>query len=195
MTPAALVCEKISPIEFRMGQEGARKMPTPPKALDNMAKKMSQAERQARADAEQDLMPDRSDIKLVPPSYIARGDAKALKYWNSILERMEGISLLDDLDAEVLGVYCSMLSRRDATQAMYKRLLKESKAKDLSPETLASIMGKLDSMLKQLQSQERTILQYADKLGLTPSGRVSLARKRSANVAVDSDPDADLYGN
>lgn len=170
-------------------------MPTPPKALDNMAKKLSQAERQARAEAERDLMPDRSDIKLVPPSYIARGDNKALKYWNSILERMEGISLLDDLDAEVLGVYCSMLSRRDATQAMYKRLLKESKAKDLSPETLASIMGKLDSMLKQLQSQERTILQYADKLGLTPSGRVSLARKRAANVTEDSDPDADLYGN
>lgn len=195
MTSAPFICEKISPIRFRNWQEEVRNMPTPPKALDNMSKKMSHAERQARADAEQDLVPERSSVNLEPPTYIQRGDAKALKYWCSILDRMEGISLLDDLDAEVLGVYCAMLSRRDATQAMYKRLLRESKAKGLSPEALASIMGKLDSMLKQLQSQERTILQYADKLGLTPSGRVSLARKRSANAAVDSDPDADLFGN
>lgn len=170
-------------------------MPTPAKPLDNMRKNMSQADRKAREDAEKSTVPDRPTVNLEPPSYIQRGDSTALKYWLSIMDRMDGISLLDDLDAEVLGVYCSMLSRRDATQAMYKRLLRKSKQKYLSPDALIAIMGKLDSMLKQLQSQERTILQYADKLGLTPSGRVSLARKRSANVAADADPDADLYGN
>ena len=169
-------------------------MPTPTKALDNMTKKMSQVERKTREDAEICLIPDRPTVDLKPPSYIQRGDAKALKYWNSIMSRMNGISLLDDLDAEVLGVYCSMLSRRDATHATYKRLLRESKQNALPPDALMAIMGKLGSILKQLQSQERIILQYADKLGLTPSGRISLARKQ-VNAAMETDPDADLFGN
>lgn len=108
---------------------------------------------------------------------------------------MEGISLLDDLDTEILAVYCSMLSRRDATQAMYAKLLADAEVAELDSEAIVAALGKMDGILQKLQGQERSILQYADKLGLTPAGRVSLARKRAAKVAADGGENDDLFGD
>jgi hypothetical protein len=45
----------------------------------------------------------------------------------------------------------------------------------------------------KLQTLERNLLTYADKLGLTPTGRVRLAQKRAE--AATFDPDGDLYGD
>ena len=48
----------------------------------------------------------------------------------------------------------------------------------------------------KMQPLERNILQYAEKLGLTPSGRVRLAQKRAQAAAeARTDPDSDLYGD
>lgn len=164
------------------------------KTLDAMSKNLTKAERAARAEAETAVMPDRPRVNLKAPAYV-RDDKAAAKYWRSILKRMEGISLLDDLDTEILAVYCSMLSRRDATQAMYARLLKESESAELDSETLVAALGKMDGLLVKLQGQERSILQYADKLGLTPSGRVALARKRAAKVGSEVGENDDLFGD
>lgn len=164
------------------------------KTLDSMSKNLTNAERQARADAEAEIMPERSVVKLTPPAYV-RNDKVAAKYWRAILKRMEGISLLDDLDTEILAVYCSMLSRRDATQAMYAKLLADAEVAELDSEAIVAALGKMDGILQKLQGQERSILQYADKLGLTPAGRVSLARKRAAKVAADGGENDDLFGD
>lgn len=164
------------------------------KPLDAMSKNLTKAERMARAEAEAAVMPDRSRVSLRAPAYV-RNDKAAAKYWRSILKRMEGISLLDDLDTEILAVYCSMLSRRDATQAMYARLLEQSESAELDSETVVAALGKMDGLLVKLQGQERSILQYADKMGLTPSGRVALARKRAAKVGSEVDEDNDLFGD
>lgn len=43
--------------------------------------------------------------------------------------------------------------------------------------------AKLDAVSGKMQSLERNILQYAEKLGLTPSGRVRLAQKRAQAAA------------
>lgn len=61
---------------------------------------------------------------------------------------------------------------------------------------MADAAAKLDAVSGKMQSLERNILQYAEKLGLTPSGRVRLAQKR-AQAAADAaaDPDGDLYGD
>lgn len=155
-------------------------MPTAPKISENMTKHMTKAERAARAEAETAVMPARSRVNLKAPAYV-RDDKAAMKYWRGILKRMEGISLLDDLDTEVLAVYCSMLSRRDATQAEYIRQL-EVDGEDAKG-TRAELAG-----------LERSILQYAERLGLTPSGRMRLARKR-AEAAANPDPDSDLFGD
>ena len=55
-------------------------------------------------------------------------------------------------------------------------------------------MSKLDTLTGKLQALERNLLQYAEKLGLTPSGRVRLAQKR-AQAAAEPEPDGDLFGD
>lgn len=169
-------------------------MPPKPKTQDAMTKHLTKEERSAQAAAEASTLPDRPQVTLKPPA-VLNGDTAARRYWKSIQERMEGISILDDLDAEILGVYCSMLSRRDTTQRVYTDLLKDSKSRELSVEERVELIGKLDGVLSKLQAHERTILQYADKLGLTPAGRVSLARKRAQQAAGEVEPDGDLFGD
>ena len=58
-------------------------------------------------------------------------------------------------------------------------------------------MGQIDAVSAKMTTLEKTILQYADKLGLTPSGRVRLAQRRAAAAAAAAamDPDGDLYGD
>ena len=168
-------------------------MPAKAKPLENQSKHLTKAEQKAREQAESDVMPVRPQLALKPPAYV-KTDSKAKRYWLEIVRRMEGVSILDALDGEVLAVYCTMLSRRDATHQMFTKLLKESQAKDIDPELQAAILGKMDSLMTKLQGQERSILQYADKLGLTPSGRVHLAQKRAAQAAGEVGDDDDLFG-
>jgi len=159
--------------------------------LVNQRKHLTDPERAARLEAEQETMPQRDTVTLVPPKYLTR-DRTALEYWKKTIERMNGISLLDDLDAEMLAVYCTMLSRRDAMNALCRKATSEIR-KAKTTEDKLEVMGKLDSLMGKLQKQEQNILQYADKLGLTPSGRVRLARKRAeARLVEDSD---DLFGD
>ena len=64
------------------------------------------------------------------------------------------------------------------------------------PEAVADAVSKLDTVSGKMQSLERNILQYAEKLGLTPSGRVRLAQKRAQAAAeARADPDGDLFGD
>lgn len=165
-------------------------MPKPAKTLDNMTKHLTKSEQSVRAEAESAVMPTRDKVKLRPPAYI-RSDKQAAKYWRVILGRMEGISLLDDLDTEILAVYCSMLSRRDAAQALLESMLTQAEEEGADEEMRMAILG----MMVKLQGQERAILQYAEKLGLTPSGRVHLARKRAARAAGESGDEDDLFGD
>ena len=85
-------------------------MPANVKVSDNQEKHRTRAEIQARQAAEAAVMPDRPAALKVPRSL--NKDPVAQRYWKSILERMEGLSILDDLDSEMLAIYCSALSRR-----------------------------------------------------------------------------------
>lgn len=169
-------------------------MPKKAKCLENTTKHLTKAEREAREAAESVTIPSREIVSLKAPSYV-KSDTAAKKYWDSILERMQGYAILDDLDAEVLGVYCSMLSRRDATDKLLAPLEKAVKKKDVETGDLLKLSAQIESLIGKLQGQERIILTYADKLGLTPAGRISLARKRTAQAGAEVDPDDDLYGD
>lgn len=165
-------------------------MPANSKPIANMSKNLTRAERAARAQAESELLPERS-VQLKAPAYV-NSDKTAKKYWRSIVKRIEGISLLDALDTEMLAVYCTMLSRRDAMNELCHQLMLIADDESLSQKERLESMDKLDSLVAKLQSHERTILQYAEKLGLTPSGRVRLAKKRAENIAGEED---DLFGD
>lgn len=166
-------------------------MPTKAKLTENMTKNLTAAERAAREAAEAAVVPRREAVNLEPPRNIASGNAGALKYWETILARLDGLELLDDLDTEVLALYCDMLARRDQTRALFKRLTKRSKSRDISTAELLEITDELGALNRQLQSHERLILQYADRLGLTPASRAGLARKKAEP---EDDPYADLFG-
>lgn len=169
-------------------------MPPRPKRIENMAKNLTLAEIAVRTDAEASALPAREALAIVPPPYVAKGDGVALRYWSQVLDRLAtaGVELLDDLDSETLGLYCSMLSRRDQTHKAFKRLAREAKKKNIDTSELLDLTKEMHTLDAQLRSQERLILQYADRLGLTPAGRAGLAKKRTAEA--ENDPDADLFG-
>lgn len=171
-------------------------MPTPPKALDNMSKNLTDEERQLREQAEQGVIPDRGrESRMERPALMTK-NAAAGRYWKKVLERMDGLVILDDLDSDALGVYCVMLARYETQCKVLAQAIRKLKDAKDDPEAVADAVSKLDAVSGKMQSLERNILQYAEKLGLTPSGRVRLAQKR-AQAAADAraDPDGDLFGD
>lgn len=171
-------------------------MPTPPKALDNMSKNLTDEERQLRQQAEEGVIPDRGRESRMEKPAIMTKSAAAGRYWKKVLDRMDGLVILDDLDSDALGVYCVMMARYETQCRLLASASKALKDAKSDPEAVADAVSKLDTVSGKMQSLERNILQYAEKLGLTPSGRVRLAQKR-AQAAADarSDPDGDLFGD
>ena len=106
-------------------------MPARVKSLENQSKHLTKLEQQVRAQAEAEL--SRPGARLKPPAGL-RGDKAAEKYWRAILKRMEDVELLDDLDSETLGIHCSMLSRRDAMDGLYRQLIAQSAGEGVGAE-------------------------------------------------------------
>ena len=159
-------------------------MPTPAKTLDAMSKNLTRDEKDARLEAEASVNPDRGEVVLKRPTWLT---GKGKRYWDSILARMAGTAILDDLDAEMLAIYCAQLQERDALQADLKKARSPGKGEE--PD-----MDLILSLTKQLNAKDAKIRDYASDLGCTPSGRVRLAQKRSA-AAWEADPDGDLFGD
>ena len=99
---------------------------------------------------------------------------------------MDGIGILDTLDANVLAIYCEKCARRDELQEFYRSL--RAKYQE-DPETATiKLMIKLDAEIK---GSEDAILTYASKLGLTPESRNRLAKRQAEQE--EYDPDDDLF--
>ena len=156
-------------------------MPTPAKTMDAMSKNLTRDEKDARLAAEGSVNPDRGEVVLKKPPWL-KGRGK--KYWDSILERMKGTAILDNLDVEMLAIYCSQLQERDALQA---DLEKARKADEPDMELILALT-------KQLNAKDSKIRDFASDLGCTPSGRVRLAQKRAAKAS-EVDVDGDLFGD
>lgn len=171
-------------------------MPTPPKALENMNKNLTGEERQLREQAEEGVIPDRGRKSRMEKPAIMTKNAAAGRYWKKVLERMDGLVILDDLDSDALGVYCVMMARYETQCRLLSMASKSLNDAGGDPEAVAEAVSKLDTISGKMQSLERNILQYADRLGLTPSGRVRLAQKRAQAAAeARADPDGDLFGD
>ena len=71
-------------------------MPTPVKALENMSKNLTDEERQLREQAEEGVIPDRGrESRMEEPAIMTKNPA-ARRYWRKVLERMEGLVILDE---------------------------------------------------------------------------------------------------
>lgn len=156
-------------------------MPTLTKSSDAMSKHLTKEEMEARHAAESSVNPDRGTVTLKKPPWLT---GKGKTYWDSILDRMADTAILDDLDTEMLAIYCAQLQERDALQADLKKARKGDE-----PD-----MDLVLSLTKQLNAKDSKIREFASELGCTPSGRVRLAQKRAAKLA-EADVDGDLFGD
>lgn len=166
-----------------------------PKTLENMSKHLTNEELELREAAEAITLPHRDLDPEKPPKSLA-GDSVARKYWRNILGKMVGYSILDELDAETFAIYCSMASRRDAMNRLCVKLISEASGSKLSTDERLELMEKVDGLSAKLQTHEKTLLSYAKELGLTPSGRVHLARRRAVAAASGDEPPTDeMFGD
>ena len=161
------------------------------KASENQTKHRTKAELAAREEAERSVMPERSDgADLTKPIKGCTGSAAT--YWRTIIKRLDGVLLLDELDRETLGIYCQMLARRDRLNRLCEKLLAAAVKEDAEAMSVEAT-NRLDALTVKLATLERNIMAYADKLGFTPQSRVRLAQKRAAAAA--GNEDADFFGD
>lgn len=170
-------------------------MATKAKNLSEISKHLTRAEIAARSSAEASTLPTRPYTATDRPASISK-DRLACHYWDQAISRMSGadIEILDDLDADTLACYCSILSRRDRLNYLCSELINSSmNNKKYTATERLEMTNRLDSLTSKLSSLERNILAYADKLGMTPGGRTGLAkRKAQAEVAEENN---DLFGD
>ena len=111
--------------------------------------------------------------------------------------RTEDVELLEDPDIHVLEIYCSVVARistlRREINKLEQRLDEDFDDADFTAKDWLKTLQTMDSLQGKVLALEKAALSYADKLGLTPSSRAHLARKR-ADAAIEEDPDGDLFG-
>lgn len=146
-------------------------MPTNVVAIENSKKHLTPQEISARKKA-QDAM-KRKAVKIRPPITVKEAP-EALKYWKKIIKDLKGIDLLDNLDGDMLALYCLGMARLAEMRKDYAEF------PDLK-------------LIGPIQAQERILLSYAKELGLTPAGRARLAVKQAKTK--EKDANEDLYGD
>lgn len=135
-------------------------MPTLVKSLDNMTKKLTNEEREIRQQAEEGVIPDRGRESRMEKPAIMTKNAAAGRYWKKILERMDGLVILDDLDSDALGVYCVMMARYEQQCKLLTLAAKQLKDARDDAQAVSDAVAKLDAVSGKMQSLERNILQY-----------------------------------
>lgn len=144
-------------------------------AVANTDMHLTPSEKKARATAEQELQRDKVKIEMPP---FVKNDKRAVFYWNTAVKRMKGITLADNLDADMLAAYCVISSRWERLQELINEDLQNKKFDD--------------RMFARVEAAEKNRLMYAEKLGLTPASRLRMAKKKAEKKPAGVNDD--LYG-
>ena len=86
---------------------------------------------------------------------------------------MRGLELLDNADVEMLGIYCDAVAKYREASERLTRVDKDG-----------LIVG-TDDDIKACQSWARLVASYAEKLGLTPTARARLAKRKAEKGPLD----------
>ena len=150
-------------------------MPTNPVSANQMAvgkksrgKHWTQAEVESRQKAAEG-MKRKTRVSLRAPDWLSD---EAKKVWARVRKQSAGLEILDNLDCEMLAIYCDAVVNYRMTA---KKLVIEDDNGDLLSK---------EEAIKLAQSWARVVAAYSDKLGLSPAARARLAKKRA-----DDDPD------
>jgi len=153
-------------------------MPTNPVSANQMAvgkksggKHWTAAEVESRQKAA-DGMKRKTKVSLRAPDWLSD---EARKVWARVRKQAAGLEILDNLDSEMLAIYCDAVVN-------YRLTSKHMVIKDEN----GDLLGR-EEVIKLAQSWARVVAAYSDKLGLSPASRARLAKKRA-------DDDADDFG-
>jgi len=143
-------------------------MPTPIESADQMTigagaggKHWTRAEVESRQAAADGLK--RKWVSLRVPDWLGE-DAK--KVWASTRRKLQGIELLDNLDTEMLAIYCdAVVHYRNASKMLH------------DPKHITA-----EEEVKSAQAWARIVSAYAEKLGLSPNARARLAKKKAEKI-------------
>jgi len=150
-------------------------MPKPVVATANTNKHLTPDQKKVREAAEEELQ--REKVRLDMPPFV-RNDERAVFYWNKAIRLMKGIALHDNLDTDMLAAYCAISSRWERLQELVTSQLAENKFDDRA--------------FARIEAAEKNRLAYAEKLGLTPTSRLRMAKKKAEKKPAGVNDD--LYG-
>jgi P27 family predicted phage terminase small subunit len=117
-------------------------------------KHWTRAELAARQ-ASEELLKREKKRSLNAPVWLTK-EAKAI--WIRVVGSVKGLDLLDNIDTEILAIYADAVVRY--------QILSQKETQD-------------NDDIKALQAYSRIIVQYADKLGLTPTARARIVKKHA----------------
>jgi P27 family predicted phage terminase small subunit len=144
-------------------------MPTPPKTFENMKKHLTNAERDARQKAEGELKRAKRP-QLRCPKWL---DQDAREIFEATKKRLRGLQLLDNADVELLGIYCDAVAKYRMASEMLARVNENG------------ILVADKDEINAAQSWARLVAAYAEKLGLTPTARARLAKRKAEREPAD----------
>lgn len=151
-------------------------MPTPPKSLPNIRKHLTTAERESRQAAEQKLLRNKR-LYLRAPSGMS---PEAKKIFRSTVDKCRGLDLLDNLDTEMLAIYADAVAKY---QLMAKPLGIDYQS--LNQEELIQVAMDELKRNQTAQAWARVALSFAEKLGITPTSRARLAKRKAEREVQD----------
>lgn len=152
-------------------------MPTPPVSADLMTpggaaggKHWTRAEVEARQKAAEGAK-RKGPVRLIAPDWLT-DDAR--KIWKRVRRQAAGLELLDNLDADMLAIYCDAISNYQMARAILARIS--------AGEITTGVDLSVEDRIKTMQAWARLISAYADKLGFTPAARARLVKKKADEV-------------
>jgi len=108
-----------------------------------------------------ELVKRKERVSLRVPAWLG---PEAREVWHRIRRQTAGLDLLDNLDADMLAVYCdAVVKHRQASQALNH--------------------DSTDDDIKAVQAWGRLVAAYADKLGFTPAARARLVKRKADEIA------------
>lgn len=131
-------------------------MPTPIKHSSKQTKHLTKEEKARREAAENELGSGK-EVRLYPPSWLS---PKAAWIFEKTAKQMLEYQILERVDTELLAMYA------DATARYHAGVEKLEEATSVE-------------VVKTVQAWSRIALAYAEKLGISQSARMRLARKKA----------------
>jgi P27 family predicted phage terminase small subunit len=126
-------------------------------------KHWTKKEVEARKQAAEKIKPKKRRLKI--PEWL---NDEARKVWKKTVKDMQEFEILESVDENMLAAYCDAVVKYKffTTEVEREYISKAEKGKE-----------DISAYVKGAQSYMRLIMQYSDKLGLSPSGRARLAKK------------------